>query len=240
MIKEPSEIELLRRTAEHTDRVIEKVIPKIVSGITMRELRLEIELLGRRMGAEGVSFPPVAGFIRPGSQPTGSIYGYEMDEGLEPGTTIFFDLGFVLDGYSSDWGRSVYWGKAGSEVKEAYAALQRAVVETVAKMKPNGMRVCDIFPSIEASLDGAGFGDFLRARLSTGEAGHQIGIEVHEDPWLVPENEHPIQKGMVMCIEPKLWRDGDYYLRVEDMVVVNDDGAEFLTNFDRELFEIDD
>ncbi len=238
MIKEPSEIEALRLAARHTDQVIETIIPKITSGVTMRELGLEIELSGRRMGAEDVSFPPVAGFIRSGSQPSGSIYGYEMDEGLEPGTTIFFDLGFVIEGYSSDWGRSVYWGKAGTEVKEGYRALQNAVVDTVGRMKPQNMRVCDIFPSIEASLDKAGFGDYLRARLSTGEAGHQIGIEVHEDPWLIPENTQPLQKGMVMCIEPKLWHDGEYYLRVEDMVVVNENGAEFLTNFDRELFEL--
>ena len=238
MIKEPSEIESLRIIAKHTDSVIETIMPKIGTGITMRELRLEIELLGRQMGAEDVSFPPVAGFIKSGSKPTGSIYGYQMDEGLEPGTTIFFDLGFVLHGYSSDWGRSVHWGKADSEVKEAYAALQSAVVETVGKMKPGNMRICDIFPSIEASLDRAGFGDYLRARLPTGEAGHQIGIEVHENPWLIPENGHPLQKGMVMCIEPKLWHDGEYYLRVEDMVTVNEDGAEFLTNFNRQLFEL--
>lgn len=123
-------------------------------------------------------------------------------------------------------------------MKEGYRALQNAVVDTVGRMKPQNMRVCDIFPSIEASLDKAGFGDYLRARLSTGEAGHQIGIEVHEDPWLIPENTQPLQKGMVMCIEPKLWHDGEYYLRVEDMVVVNENGAEFLTNFDRELFEL--
>jgi Xaa-Pro aminopeptidase len=68
--------------------------------------------------------------------------------------------------------------------------------------------------------------------------GHQIGVEVHEPPWLKPENEHELEAGMVMCLEPKLWHAGEYYLRVEDMVLVKEDKAEFLTDYDREQFQL--
>lgn len=132
----------------------------------------------------------------------------------------------------------MYWGPADAGVSRGYESLMNAVVETVDKMHAGSMRVCDLFPSIEESLDGAGYGDFLRARLKTGNVGHQIGVEVHEPPWLRPENEHLLEAGMVMCLEPKLLNHGEYYLRVEDMVLVKGDKAEFLTNYDREQFQL--
>ena len=238
MIKEPAEIEVLRRVAKLTDEVMEKIVSGIGDGVTMRDLRLDIEVLGRRRGASDVSFASNAGFVRSGSEPNGNVYNYELDEGLVPGTCIWFDVGFVQDGYCSDWGRSVYWGSPDDDAKGAYGALQRSVVETVDKMSEGSMRVCDLFDSIEASLDRDGYGDYLRARLPQRSVGHQIGVEVHEPPWLKPGNRHLLQEGMVMCLEPKLWRDGEYYLRVEDMVLIHGDRAEFLTTFDRELFEL--
>ena len=100
------------------------------------------------------------------------------------------------------------------------------------------MRVCDVFPIIEGFLDKDGYGDHLRARLSDGTVGHQIGVEVHENPWLKPDNMQELQEGMVMCLEPKLWKAGEYYLRVEDMVLIHKNRAEFLTNYDREQFQL--
>ena len=238
MIKEPAEIELLRKVGRLTDEAMEKAISGIKDGVTMRELRLEIEMTGRKLGASDVSFASTAGFVKSGSEPNGRINNYEMDQPLEEGSVIYFDVGFVMDGYCSDWGRAVYWGTPDEDVKEAYAALQRSVVETVDKMSEGSMKVCEIFDSIETSLDRDGFGDYLRARLPQRSVGHQIGVEVHEPPWLKPGNEDTLQEGMVMCLEPKLWRDGEYYLRVEDMVLIHEDRAEFLTNYDRELFEL--
>ena len=78
----------------------------------------------------------------------------------------------------------------------------------------------------------------MRARLKDGTVGHQIGVEVHENPWLKPQEKTRLTEGMVFCIEPKLWDKGRYYLRVEDMVQVNSDGAVSLTHYDREQFQI--
>ena len=238
MIKEPAEIEAMRKVARLTDDVMEKVISGIQDGVTQSDLRLEIEMTGRRMGAQDISFPPTGGFVKSGSEVSENPFTYPRDEGLVPGCSIAFDVGFVLDGYCSDWGRSMYWGPAGDEVRKGYEALQQAVVETVDKMHDGSMKVCDVFPSIEASLDGEGYGDYLRARLKTGSVGHQIGVEVHEPPWLDPENKDLLQTGMIMCLEPKLWHAGEYYLRVEDMVLIHTDRAEFLTNYDREQFQL--
>lgn len=238
MIKDPGEVARLRRVAELTDRVMEGVLPKIVEGVTQRELALEVEFQGRLLGASDVSFSPTAGFVKSGSEVSANPFTYPREEGLVPGTSIAFDIGFVMDGYCSDFGRSFYFGPAGTEIRKGYKALQQGVLETVDEMHDGSMRVCDLFPTLERTLDRLGYGDYLRERLTTGNLGHQIGVEVHEPPWLSPAYDEPLRTNMVMALEPKIWHAGEYYLRVEDIVLVGPLRTEFLTNFDRELFQL--
>ena len=244
-IKEPEEVELLRKVAQLTDDVMMKVVRSIQEGVSQLDLMFEMETEARRMGASDVSFGPFAGFVQSGSSTSflesnpNQVTDYPVDKGLVANTAITFDVGFVMNGYCSDWGRAVYWGTAPGHVKQAHTALRKSVVETVAEMKDGSMRACDVYPAIEEKLDTFGFGDRLRARLgAVRTVGHQIGTEVHENPWLAPNSEEPLRAGMVMCIEPKLWLPGEYYLRLEEMVHITKTGAEFLTNFDRELFEL--
>ncbi len=238
MIKDPGEIQRLRRVAELTDKAMEAVIPQIKEGITQGELALEVEVQGRRLGASDISFPPTAGFVKSGSEISSDPFTYPKEKGLVPGTSIAFDIGFVMEGYCSDFGRSFYFGPAGPDIEKGYEALHQGVLETVDKMHDGSMRVCDLFPALEETLDRLGYGDYLRARLKTGNLGHQIGVEVHEPPWLSPEYEETLRTGMVMALEPKIWHAGEYYLRVEDIVMVGPRKMEFLTNFDRELFQL--
>ena len=144
----------------------------------------------------------------------------------------------MKDGYCSDFGRSLYFGGAPGHIRRAYEALQQSVVETVGRMRDGAMRMCDLFPAVEAALDRLGYGEYLRARLPGRVLGHNIGIDVHEDPWINPHCDRPIRANMVMALEPKLWHSGEYYLRVEDIVLVGEDCAEFLTQFSREVFEL--
>lgn len=238
MQKDEAEIELLRQAGELTDNAIRQSLSRIRQGVTMRELQLEIEFQGRRLGASGVSFQPVSGFIAESAGPTGTIFSYGPDEGLRVDTTIFFDVGFVLDGYCSDWGRSVYFGSPPTEEANAYAALGNAVVDAVKSIRPGHTKACDVYDLIEKPLGQTGFDEYIRARLKSKSVGHQIGIEVHENPWLEPGYDEVLKPGMVMCFEPKLWKDGSFYLRVEDMVLITEHAAEFLTKFDRRLFAL--
>lgn len=238
MIKDSGEIERLRKVAELTDKAVEAIIPKIRKGVTQQELRIELEYEARRLGASDVSFPPWVGFVKSGSEVSSELVTVPAHEGLKTGTSIVFDNGFVLDGYCSDFGRSFYCGSARKDFRMGYESLQQAVVETVDKMREDSMRVCDVFPSIEKSLDKAGFGDHLRARLPSKSVGHSIGVEVHEPPWLDPNNANLLRGNMVLAIEPKLWNSGQYYFRVEDIVLVGKRKTEFLTNFDRDIFQL--
>ncbi len=238
MIKEPEEVERLRRVAGITGRALEAVIPRIKEGITQPELEEEVALQGRRLGASGVSFEPAAKFVQRGSEVSSDPFTYPKEKGLVPGTSIAFDMGFVMDGYCSDFGRSFYFGPADKEARGGYAALHEALLDTVSGMRDGSMRMSGLFPLLEKTLDRLGYGDHLRARLPNGVLGHSIGVEVHENPWMRPGSDEPLRAGMVLALEPKLWHAGRYYLRVEDMVLVGEEESEILTCFDRELFEL--
>jgi len=238
VIKDADEIALLRRVVALTDRVLEMIVPHIRPGITQPELQAMIAEAGMGLGARDVSFPPASPYVKSGTEPSADPFVYPKDKGLVPGTSVAFDFGFVLDGYCSDFGRSFYCGPAPMHIAGAYEALQAAQCEVISRMRPGALKLNELFGVIEAALDERGYGDRLRARLPDGGVGHQIGIELHETPKLRRENDVPLKAGMVMAIEPKVWLPGEYYLRVEDIVLVTEDGAESLTKADRKSFEV--
>ena len=237
VIKDADELVRLRDAAVLTDRVMGEMVKVLRPGITQLEVQQRIAEAGYRLGAQDISFPPAALFVKSGTTLTEDPFIYPKDEGLVPGTSIAFDFGFVLDGYCSDFGRSFYCGPAPEHIGAAYRALQEAQCHLISQMRP-GMRIGDMPAVVLAKLDELGFGDRFRARVPDGTLGHQIGVDLHENPWLKPPCDAVLKPGMVMCIEPKLWLPGEYYLRVEDMVVVTENGAESLTNFDRNLFAL--
>ncbi len=238
-IKDPDEIEKMRAVAKLTDDAMMVVVRNLADGVSMDELALLIEMEGRRRGASNVSFSPFAGYMKLGEGSPDDITNVPFDQGLMPNTAICFDVGFVLNGYSSDWGRSVYWGKCPSHIRDAYRALVDSMLETVAQLHDGSMRACDVYPAIEKSLDKRGFGDPMRLRLAQHKVmGHSIGVEVHESPWLGPASDFVLREGMTIAIEPKLWVPGEYYLRLEEIVLIGKTSSEFLTNFARSLFEL--
>ncbi|MBN1682683.1 aminopeptidase P family protein [Candidatus Bathyarchaeota archaeon] len=238
MIKEQEEIIKLKKAAELTDQVMEVIIERIQDGLTQRNLTIMMEMMGRGLGASDISFGLTGGYLKSGTIPSDDPFIYPKDAGLQKGTSIAFDVGFVVDGYCSDWGRSFYWGTAPQQIKKGYEVLQAAVVSACDAIGKEIKRCCDIFPHIEKSLDKEGYGEFLRARLKTGNVGHQIGVEVHEDPWLRPDSTQELIDGMVFCVEPKIWQKGEYYLRVEDMILVKNGKGEFLSKYKRDQFQL--
>lgn len=238
-IKEPEEVERMRAVAKLTDDAMLTVVKGLSDGMSMNDVALEIEMQGRRLGASGVSFGPFSGFMRLGAGQPDDIVNMPTTEGLRANTAICFDVGFVLDGYASDWGRSVYWGKCPSHISDAYKALVDSMIATVSLLHDGSMRACDVYPAVEKELDKRGFGEPMRRRLAEHKVmGHSIGVEVHEAPWLATTSQAPLREGMTIAIEPKLWVPGEYYLRLEEIVLVGKRSSEFLTNFDRSLFQL--
>lgn len=237
-IKEPEEIAFLRELTGLTNRVMEIVVDSVRPGITQLEMQRLVAETGLRIGAEDISFPSTVAYVKSGTEPTTDPFVYPAEEGLVPGTSIAFDFGFIREGYCSDYGRSFYSGPAPDHIANAYKALQESQLHLISKMKPGQLKINQMFDVIEAALDERGYGDRIRARLPERGLGHQIGVDLHERPSLGPDSDVWLQPGMVMAIEPKVWHPGEYYLRVEDIVLITEEGAESLTTFDRELFEL--
>lgn len=239
MRKEPEEIERLAQVAKLTDEVMMDVLRRIGAGSTQAGIMAHIRATALRMGADTMSFAPFCGFMRSGAGANDDIVNVSPHQGLEPGTAICFDVGFVKDGYASDWGRSVFFGKPQPFVLAAHTALKEAMLELVANLHEGAMRCCDVYPFLEKALDARGYGDAMRLRLADSKVmGHSIGVEVHENPWQKPSEETVFTENMVVAIEPKLWHPGEYYLRLEEIVWIRKNDAVFLTNFDRDLFEL--
>jgi Xaa-Pro aminopeptidase len=238
MIKEPEELKKLKSSAKLTEDVMEEVITGVSEGDTMHELTVKIETMGRKRHASDVSFMPKGLFYKSGGPTTHLASNYDQDQGLESGSSIAFDVGFILNGYCSDWGRSFYLGTPGEPLSKAYEALEASIIETIDAIGEEVHKTNEIFPSIEAVCDREGYGDELRDWQPNGIVGHQIGVECHEPPWLKPKDGMKLQDNMVFCMEPKLWKNGEYFLRVEDMVLIRNGKAESLTNYNRVRFQL--
>ncbi len=238
MVKEPEEVARLKKVADITEAVMNLISPRIVEGLTQKNLQIMMEMMGRGLGASDVSFPSTGGYLKTGTIPSEDPFIYPKEAGLVRGTSIAFDFGLVYDGYCSDWGRSLYYGQVRPDILQAYQSLNLALLQAADAVGGEVTRLCDFYSHIEKTLDKLGYGNLLRNRLKTGVIGHQIGVEVHEDPWLKPETTQPLVEGMVFCLEPKLWSKGEYYLRVEDMIQIRNGKAEFLTTYTRDQFQL--
>lgn len=235
--KDEKEIALLRRAAALTDGVMDKVADRLRPGITMPEVEQLLIDFGVEAGAQDLAFGPAAMFTQAGSPSAGTIGGCPRDARLAPGTSVAFDFGFIFDGYASDFGRSFHCGPAPAHLRQGYTALQLAQCSMIDAIRPGVTNIRDIDGMVRAEVSRLGFGEQMTNK-EKGVIGHQIGIDVHEMPWLNKFVDFVLEPGMVFCSEPKLWFPGECYMRVEDMVLVTETGAVSLTQCSRSRFEL--
>ena len=239
-IKDEKEIALMTKLGKFTDDAVMYVCKHLKPGMTMFEAERMIVDYGLQNGMADLSFPPTCGFKTRNTENAQSIEPFENDRKLVEGTMIAFDIGYMDRGYCSDWGRTVYVGRAPELVKKGYEALQAGETYMVSKIVPGATKFGELYGFICDKVEELGYYDYLRfKRDETGGNGHHIGSEVHELPFLVPGDELVLQPGMIFCSEPKMFFKNEGYMRVEDMILVTEDGAKFLTNFPRDLFEIE-
>ena len=236
-IKDEKEIAALRKAAEFTDYTMGEIVKILRPGVTQWQVETKLNELALERSCMDLPFDPSCSFLKTGDPRCMKHGGIPKDEPLTPGTSIAFDYGFVMDGYCSDFGRSFYCGKAPEKIANAYKALQTAQVELLEQIKP-GVSLGITFDALGKTLDRFGFKDNLSNFANIGMMGHQIGIDTHEEPWLYNGSELVFEPGMVMTIEPKIFIPGEVFMRVEDMVLITENGCESLTRFDRDLYEL--
>ena len=235
--KDEAEIAQMRKLAKFTDDAVMYVVNNLKEGMTQYDAEKLLMDYGMFHGVQDFSFSPTCGFKTRGTFTPEQNFEFPRDAKLVKGTGIAFDVGFMDKGYCSDWGRTVYFGKAPERVKKAYEALQAGQQYMVSQIVPNKTNTNELFDLVYEEVNRRGFGDVLRHK-ELGMLGHQIGIDCHELPLLKRDVDAVLRPGMVFCSEPKIMIEGECFMRVEDMILITETGAEFLTNFPRDLFEV--
>lgn len=240
-IKDEKEIAHLRKMAKFTDDAIMHVVKNLKEGMTQYEVERAIMEYGFVHGMQDLGFQPTAGLkTRKTFKSPEENFIFDRNTKLVPGTGIAFDVGYMDQGYCSDWGRSVYYGKAPEHVKNGYFALQACQTYMISKIVPNQTKVGELYGFIWEKAVELGYEQYLRFKIGTGASnGHMIGIEVHELPWIKEDCEEVLRPGMVFCSEPKMMFPEECYTRVEDMILITEEGAVSLSEFPRDLFEIE-
>ncbi len=225
MRKSPAEVQALREAARAIDRVHEQVGEWLRPGRTEREVGADVAAAIREAGHESVDFVIV------GSGPNGASPHHELsDRVVRPGDPVVVDIGGTTPaGYCSDSTRTYVVGEPPAEFVDSYAVLQRAQAEAVAHVRP-GVTCASVDAAAREVIAAAGYGERFIHRT-----GHGIGLQTHEDPYVVEGNDLVLEPGMAFSVEPGIYLPGRHGARIEDIVVCTEDGVEPLNRTSRDL-----
>jgi Xaa-Pro aminopeptidase len=228
-IKEAVEVERIGAAAALVDEVYGTLREQGLVGRTEREVALTIELELRRIGAEGLSFDPIVASAERGALP----HAVPTDAPIPRGTLVTLDIGARLDGYCSDCTRTWATGELPDDLAEAYALVQRAQAESLAAVRPgpSGREVDAVARRI---IEEAGHGEHFGHGL-----GHGVGMEIHEAPRLARTAEGTLVAGHVVTVEPGVYLPGRGGVRIEDLVVVTEDGHSVISTTTKDLISIE-
>jgi Xaa-Pro aminopeptidase len=219
-VKEPAELDILRRAADITAETYAWVLDRLVVGATERQIALDLEIHMREQGADEVSFVPIVG-----SGPLSAhMHHTPSERAFDKGDFVLLDFGCRVDGYCSDFTRTVVLGAASDEQREAYELVLRAHMAGIDAVRAGATGV-DVDEAARAVIRDAG-----RVEQFGHGLGHGVGLDIHEAPTLRWTSEDTLQAGEVVTVEPGVYVVGSGGVRIEDCVVVTDDGAEVLGN----------
>lgn len=224
MCKDAAELDALRRAGAAADRVATAVAGEKITGKTERAVARWISEALVEFGCEHAAFAIVA------SGPNAASPHHKPgDRVIQPGDALVCDFGGTVEGYSSDITRTFSVGEPRDGFGDAYGVLARAQEAAVRAVAP-GVVASSVDAAARSVIADAGYGEAFIHRT-----GHGIGLEVHEDPYLVAGNTEPLAPGMTFSVEPGIYLPGRFGMRIEDIVAVTDDGVERLNQASREL-----
>ncbi|MDD2468603.1 MAG: Xaa-Pro peptidase family protein [Desulfobulbus sp.] len=219
-IKDERELVLLRRSTDLNEKVFQSVYQTLEPGMSEREVALALELTMREMGAEGPSFDTIVAFGTNAAKP----HAVPTDRILEAGDLVLVDMGLILDGYCSDMTRTFVAGKPNQTFIERHRIVRKAMLAGINAIRA-GVTGVEVDRAARQVLIDAGYGAVFGHGL-----GHGVGIAVHEEPRLSPRGTKQLQAGMVVTVEPGLYLADWGGIRLENMVIVTEDGAEVMNH----------
>jgi len=227
-VKDDVEIGHIRRAVDICDAVYEEILPLIKPGLREVELAAEIEYRMRRHGSERVAFDAIVVSGERSALP----HGEPGSRQIRSGDLVTMDYGARVNGYCSDFTRTVVVGKAGEQQRRIYEITLQAqqAAEEAAEAGKTGREIDAVARNIIA---GAGHGDHFGHGL-----GHGLGLDIHEAPKLSPKSAITLEPGMVATVEPGIYIPGFGGVRIEDVVVIREKGCEVLTQARKDLIEL--
>jgi Xaa-Pro aminopeptidase len=227
-VKDETELDTIRRASAATNAAFEAFAEERFIGRKERDLAWRLEELFREHGGEGLAFETIVA----GGPHAALPHHRAGDREIEPGDTIVVDAGAVVGGYASDCTRTFAAGPLDAELREAYEVCltaQRAALEAI---RP-GVTGVDADAAARTPIQQAGHGERFGHGL-----GHGVGLDVHEAPRLGRESEDTLAAGNVVTVEPGIYLPGRGGIRIEDLVIVTEDGVEVLTPVTKDLVTV--
>jgi Xaa-Pro aminopeptidase len=224
-IKEPGEVETLRAAAALVDDVYAWVLERGLVGRTERDVAVALEHEMRLRGASGPSFPSIVASGEHGALP----HAQPRDVPIPLDTLVTIDIGARLDGYCSDCTRTFATGEPPEDLLEAYELVLRAQITALDGVKP-GLEGREADALARDIIEAAGHGEHFGHSL-----GHGVGLQPHEAPRLARTAEARLVAGHAVTVEPGVYLPGRGGVRIEDLVVVTEDGRTVLSQTDKQL-----
>ncbi len=218
IIKDEDEIELLRQSVRLNEKVFQKIFPTIGGKMTEIELALAIETLMRRKGAESTSFDSIVATGKNSALPH-AVPGRTK---IKKNKSLTIDMGLVLNGYCSDMTRNFVPGKATEKYIRLHRLVRKAQLAGLEKIRA-GVTGKEVDGAARTVIADGGYGTMFGHGL-----GHGVGLAVHEEPRLSPLSRKKLKAGMIVTVEPGIYMPGWGGIRLENMVVVREDGYENL------------
>jgi Xaa-Pro aminopeptidase len=218
-VKDEDELQALRRSVALTDAAFAHLLDVLEPGMTEEQAAWQIEVYMRTHGASKVAFDLIVAAGPNGALPHASASKHPIAAG-EP---IVIDIGCIVDGYCSDMTRTVCLGKPDSRYLEVWQIVHRAQETAEASIRA-GLTGIEADALAREVIDRAGYGDNFGHGL-----GHGVGLAVHEMPWASPRNDNMLEAGMLLTVEPGIYLPGEFGVRIEDLVIIREEGVEVLT-----------
>lgn len=225
MCKDEKEKELMRESSRINDIVMAKAIGLIDDEITEKELADKLRDIYLDLGASGFAFDPIVAYGANAADP----HCVPGDDKVKPGQSVVIDIGGIKDYYCSDMTRTVFYKEAPEEAKKIFNIVLEANKKAIEIIKP-GVRFCDVDLAARKHIEDAGYGEYFFHRT-----GHSIGIDPHDYGDVSSTNTDELKPGMIFSVEPGIYIPGKIGVRIEDLILVTEDGYENLNKHDKEL-----
>lgn len=228
MIKDSNELEKIKKAVEITDQAFSHICNFIKPGITEREVALELEYFMKKKGGDKNSFEFIVASGKRSSMP----HGVASEKVIETGDFVTMDFGTVYEGYCSDMTRTIIVGEPDEKQKKIYDIVLKAQLEVIDKIKP-GMTCKEADALARDIIAEEGYGERFGHSL-----GHGLGIEVHEFPRVSFASDRVLEPGMVVTDEPGIYIPDWGGVRIEDDLIITEDGCKVLNKSPKELIII--